>query len=127
MDMGSTRIEINAIIGKMGGRMLSSSKYKLLQIVTEVFGRGKIVDQAEAFGLTRGMAYDMTNGWVYHFRLFDEEEKSTWEEVLSKVLGEDDDNDYVGAQWDAKKAKEHPPAVFEKNITYRPIMIKKSK
>ena len=65
----------------------------------------------------------MTQGWVYNIRLFSEDEKPDWEEVLQKHC--EDRHDYVGAQWDANKAKEDPPEVFEKGVQYRPVFLKK--
>ena len=75
-------------------------------------------------GRSKSWLYDMTDGWLFHLRLFDNEELPEWEEKLNALLAKDD-YELVGAQWDANKAKDDPPAVFEKGVQYRPIVIKK--
>lgn len=72
---------------------------------------------------SKSLVYDMTDGWLFHVRLFSAEELPQWEDKLSGFLAKDDDQ-CVGAQWDANKAKEDPPTVFEKGVQYRPILVK---
>ena len=67
------------------------------------------------------LLYDMAGGWRFNIRLFVESEKSEWGEILLRILDGDDYN-IVGGQWDANKATDNPPAVFEKGVQYRPVV-----
>ena len=72
-------------------------------------------------GNSQNCEYDMTGGWLFNIRLFDDDEKPEWDEILTKMMGEDDG--YVGAQWDMNKAKKDPPTSCEKGVQHRPVFV----
>ena len=83
----------------------------------------QLATEVERGDKSKTTEYDMTDGWLYHIRLFDEGEKDQWKEQLKKIKG-DDTWEAVGAQWYANLATQEPPAVFQKGVRYRPVLIK---
>ena len=56
------RARIDELIVELGGITLAAPG-DIASVVTEVFGRGRIASRAGEFGLTEGMAYDLSTGW----------------------------------------------------------------
>ena len=60
---GKLRSEISSLIQELGGIGIVESQCELGEVVAEIFGRGRIAERADEFGLTAGMAYDLGTGW----------------------------------------------------------------
>ena len=74
--------------------------------------------------VSQDVEYDMTDGWVYKIRLFNEVEKPHWIELLAKVATAED-GELVGAQWDNTKATRDPGlGGFEEQVKYRPVFLR---
>ena len=63
------------------------------------------------------MEYDMTGGWVYKLRLFNQEERDSWETFLAKWH----EPHFVGVQWKADRTNVVSPREFDPSVQYRPI------
>ena len=63
------------------------------------------------------MNYDMTGGYVYKLRLFNQEERASWETFLAKWH----EPHFVGVQWKADRTNVVSPREFDPSVQYRPI------